>query len=76
MPRIVKRCTPLNLRLLSRDQPLRCAMCRNFVRQTLSRGLGMFARKVLYFVSTVIAFALIAGTTVLCLAADNTMQLY
>lgn len=36
----------------------------------------MFARKVLYFVSTVIAFALIAGATVLCLAADNTMQLY
>jgi hypothetical protein len=37
---------------------------------------GMFAKKVLYFVSTVIAFALIAGTTVLCLAADNTMPLY
>jgi hypothetical protein len=36
----------------------------------------MFAKKVLYFLSMVIAFALIAGTTVLCLAADNTMQLY
>jgi hypothetical protein len=36
----------------------------------------MFAGKVLYFVSTIIAFALIAGTTVLCLAADNTMQLH
>jgi hypothetical protein len=38
-------------------------------------GAGMFAKKALYFVSTVIAFALIAGTTVLCLAADNTMHL-
>jgi len=31
----------------------------------------MFAR-MLYFVSVVIAFALIVGTTVLCLAADKT----
>jgi hypothetical protein len=29
----------------------------------------MVAKKLLYFVSTVIAFALIVGTTVLCLAA-------
>jgi hypothetical protein len=37
---------------------------------------GMSAKNVLYFVSTIVAFALIASTTVLCLAADNTVQLY
>jgi hypothetical protein len=66
----------LNLKLLSRDQPCDALCAAILCAGRYRRGSAMFAKKVLYFVSTVIAFALIAGTTVLCLAADNTMPLY
>ena len=43
---------------------------RNLRADAIVGDRRMFAR-MLYFVSVVIAFALIVGTTVLCLAADN-----
>jgi hypothetical protein len=44
------------------------------VPDAIERDQRMSAKKVLYFVSALIALALIVGTTVLCLAADNTMS--